>query len=83
MEHYLLIVRSVTHAQSIVRAVDRCGIRSSMLRAPTGLTDRGCSYGVRIRAMDHEAARECLQQAGLMPMRIYGRESSGYREVTW
>ena len=81
MEFYLLIARSVTQAQHMVRVLEGCGIRGGMLRAPSGLTNRGCSYAVRIRAAQWPAARTCLDRAGLRPLGIYGREGSGYREV--
>lgn len=81
METYLLIARSVTQAQHMARALEACGIRAGLLRAPAGLTNRGCSYAVRIRAEQWDAARSCLTQADLRPLSIYRREGSGYREV--
>lgn len=83
MDEYLLIVRSVTHAQHTVQALWTCGVRGTMLRAPAGLTDRGCSYGVRIRAADRDTAKTCLQRAGLIPLEVYSREEGGYRRVIW
>ena len=83
MEHYILIVRSVTHAQHAIRTLEKCGIRASMFRPPVSLTNRGCSYAVRIRTSDRDAARDCLRKAELMPLGIYGREDNGYREVKW
>ena len=83
MEYCILIVRSVTHAQHAVRTLERCGLRAAMFRAPAGLTNRGCSYAVRIRAADLDAARRCLNRAELTPLAIYGREGNEYREVTW
>ncbi len=83
MEYYILIVRSVTHAQHTVRTLEKCGLRAGMFRAPAGLTNRGCSYAVRIRTADLDAAKRCLNKADLAPLIIYGREGNGYREVTW
>jgi hypothetical protein len=36
-----------------------------------GLTDRGCSYAVRINANARQAARARLQEVGLQPMRVF------------
>ena len=46
MNEILFIARSVTHAQRMVRALEQCGIRSVLFRAPAGLTGGGCSYAV-------------------------------------
>lgn len=37
MNEILFIARSVTHAQRMVRALEQCGIRSFLFRAPAGL----------------------------------------------
>lgn len=37
MNEILFIARSVTHAQRMVRALEQCGIRSVLFRAPAGL----------------------------------------------
>ena len=42
MDHELLLARSITQAQHMVRSLGGCGIRSALMRAPVGLTDRGC-----------------------------------------
>lgn len=81
METYLLIARSVTHAQRMVRVLESCGIRSGMFRAPTGLTARGCSYAVRIRAEQFTSARLCLAKAELTPLAVFAVDGTDYREV--
>ncbi len=81
MDYYLLIARSVTHAQHMARVLEACGIRSGILRAPAGLTNRGCSYALRIRKEQLHAARTCLEQAELQPLGIFTRQGNGYREV--
>lgn len=43
MNEILFIARSVTHAQRMVRALEQCGIRSFLFRAPAGLTGGGCA----------------------------------------
>ena len=81
METYLLIARSVTQAQHMARVLENCGIHAGIFRAPAGLTNRGCSYAVRIRAGQWDAVRSCLQRSELQPLGIYRREGDSYREV--
>ena len=71
MDHELLLARSITQAQHMVRSLGGCGIRSALMRAPVGLTDRGCAYGVRLRPGTLEAALTCLQAAGIKPLAVY------------
>ena len=40
MEHYLLIARSVTHAQRIEKALRDAGVRATVLRAPTQINPK-------------------------------------------
>lgn len=47
MNEILFIARSVTHAQRMVRALEQCGIRSFLFRAPAGLT--GGAYRRRMQ----------------------------------
>ncbi|MBQ0038232.1 MAG: DUF3343 domain-containing protein [Clostridiales bacterium] len=81
MDDYLFVARSITQAQRMSRVLEQCGIRTSMLRAPVGLTDRGCSYAVRIRGEQFDTARQCLRTAALQPFHIFHREEGVYREV--
>ena len=81
MDDYLFVARSVTQAQHMVRSLEQCGIRSAMFRAPVGLTDRGCSYVVRIRFEKYDAAQRCLRAAGLWPLHIFRKENGAYKEV--
>jgi len=71
MSYYLLLSRSITHAQRMTRSLERAGITARFFRPPMGLTDRGCSYAVRIGENSLPAALMCLREAGLPPMRIF------------
>ena len=51
------------------------------MRAPMGLTDRGCAYSVRLRPGTLEAALTCLQAAGIKPLAVYHHTREGYREA--
>lgn len=71
MPYYLLLSRSITHAQRMSRVLELSGITARFFRPPMGLTDRGCSYAVRIGAQHLETALTRLRTEGLMPMRIF------------
>lgn len=81
MDYDLIIARSVTHAQRMLQILQRNGLNGTMLRSPVELTDRGCSYAVRIQTELRETARETLRGAGLTPLRWFTRENAGFREV--
>ena len=71
MPYYLLMSRSITHAQRMSRTLERAGITARFFRPPMGLTDRGCSYAVRVSANALPSALERLREEGLLPMRIF------------
>lgn len=77
MSYYLLLSRSITHAQRMSRVLERAGITARFFRPPMGLTDRGCSYAVRIGEGILPAAMERLRSEGLVPMRVFYAESDG------
>lgn len=83
MPYDLLLCRSITHAQRMSNALQRSGITARFFRPPMGLTDRGCSYAVRVRQGDLPAALERLRAVDLLPMRVFRGESDGtFREIT-
>ena len=81
MEHYLLIARSVTHAQRMEKALRDAGVRAAVLRAPTQINPKGCSYAVRIDAGHLEQARTILLAMKAPPIHAYVSISGGYEEV--
>ena len=58
-------------------ALERAGITVRFFRPPMGLTDRGCSYAVRVSGGNYPAAMELLRQEGLAPMRVFYAEGGG------
>ena len=42
MPYYLLLSRSITHAQRMSRTLERAGITARFFRPPMGLTGPGC-----------------------------------------
>lgn len=83
MPYYLLLSRSITHAQRMSAALERAGITARFFRPPMGLTDRGCSYAVKIAPGRIEQALARLRTQGLMPMRAFYVGGDGApREIT-
>lgn len=81
MEYDLIIARSITYAQRMSRVLERVGIRAQIFRAPVGLTDRGCSYALRIRTEHLPAALQALHEAGLNPVRVFLFQQGEYHEL--
>ncbi len=77
MPYYLLLSRSITHAQRMSRVLESGGITARFFRPPMGLTDRGCSYAVRIGANQLPTAIERLRAAGLPPLRVFYTSGDG------
>ena len=83
MSYYLLLSRSITHAQRMSRTLERVGITARFFRPPMGLTDRGCSYAVRIGEGNLPAAMNQLRNEGLAPMRVFRADADGsFSEIT-
>ena len=81
MEYVIIIARSVTQAQRMMRKLEDCGIWPKIFRAPVGLTEFGCSYAVKIRREKLWQAMDCLRRSGLTPLSVHEKTESGYREV--
>ena len=68
MERYLLVARSITHAQQMMK-----GIRTRVLRASAELTGRGCGYTLEVAERNYAAAIRRLQDAQVEPVKIVRR----------
>ncbi len=80
--YYLLLCRSITHAQRLSATLERVGVRGGITRPPLGLTNKGCSYAVRIGASHYERAMRALTAAQLLPERVFLVSDDGaYREI--
>ncbi|MEG0779900.1 MAG: putative Se/S carrier-like protein [Oscillospiraceae bacterium] len=80
MEYDLLITRSITGAQRMEMELAKFGIYAQIFRAPVSLTERGCSYAVRVRADKLQGALAVLRQAGLSPTQIFLNRNGAYYE---
>ena len=81
MDFCLFSLKSITAAQRMHQALERAGIRSLIQRAPTGLSQKGCSYVLRISSARYRDALDLLKQQGMSPMGIFIYENGSYREV--
>ena len=82
LQHYLLLCRSITHAQRMSAALEYAGVRARISRPPVGLSEKGCSYAVRIGAGAYENAMRVLEAARLFPERVFIISTDGvYREI--
>ena len=82
MTQYLIMSRSLTRAQRAARLLERSGISASVVKAPQGLSSKGCGYAVSVRRRFSEAAA-LLRRYELLDGKLFQRdEDGGYREVT-
>ncbi|MCI2058742.1 MAG: DUF3343 domain-containing protein [Oscillibacter sp.] len=82
MEQYLVIARSVTHAQRLERLLARAGIRAQIYHAPLELNGgRGCAYAVQFRCRDLRSVLHMIYGADLGPVQVYSCGEGQYREV--
>ena len=80
MEKYLIMCRSMTHAQRSQRLLERNAIASSVIKAPAALTRFGCGYALVLRRHGADGIR-LLKDADLIDGKIYGREGENWREL--
>lgn len=81
MDHYLIVARSVTHAQQMENTLTRAGVPTKLFRAPNGLLGQGCSYVLQLAPEDLGAALTVLHGARMDPVSIFLSQSGVYREV--
>ena len=84
MNHALILCRSVTQAQRLGRLLATRGIAARMFRAPVGLTERGCSYALRLREEALADAILLMKQHGIWPIKVLRQNGDdSYDEVAW
>ena len=82
MERYLLVARSITHAQQKMKVLDRAGIRTRVLRASAELTGRGCGYTLEISRRNYARALDACRTGGVQPVRVILVSGDTRQEVT-
>lgn len=82
MLYYLIVCRSLTHAQRTAAALERGGITARILRSPKSISGEGCSHSVKVSQRSLPEALRILQRAELSPKRIFITAGDGsYQEV--
>ena len=82
MLYYLIVCRSLTHAQRTAAALERGGITARILRSPKSIAGEGCSHSVKVSQRSLPEALRSLQRAELSPKRIFITAGDGsYQEV--
>ena len=82
MEKYLIMCRSMTHAQRSQRLLERNGIMSSLIKAPVALTRSGCGYALILRRHGREGIR-ILLDAELQLGKVYEKVDDEWREAAY
>ncbi len=78
---YLIMCRSLTQAQRAAKLLERNGITASVVKAPQGLSSRGCAYALSLYWKFDEAVR-LLDRNGLINGKMFKRTADGeYQEV--
>ncbi len=73
----LILFRSLTYAQRAERVLERAGITATIRKAPQSVSDRGCTYCVKIHAARMERALAVLEQTRLQTGRVFVAEADG------
>ena len=73
MPLYINSLKSMTHAEKAKRALERAGVRCSIVGLDRSLTSRGCAYGVEYSAADALRVRRVLAANGLDYGDVIGR----------
>ena len=81
MSQYLIICRSLTHAQRTARALEKAGINGYVMRAPKAISADGCNYCVKVAERKLGDALRCLHRENLEPKRVYMQNEEMYQEV--
>lgn len=79
-KEWLITFRSVTFGQKGEAVLKRAGIPCSLQRTPKILSERGCSYCLRVRGSEILAAVEQLKQKQVAYGKCYAITGSGRPE---
>lgn len=80
MKFYYVTFRSVTYAQRGEQVLLKEGIRSTLLRTPGWMEERGCGYCLRLRTADVKPALRVLQQSQVPMRKVYIQSRDGQLE---
>ena len=72
MAQDIIVSSSITYAYKAQKILEQAWIRSSVIRTPEGLSDKGCSYSLAVRG-DLDRAAELLKENGIRVLKIVRR----------
>ncbi|MBR6114940.1 MAG: DUF3343 domain-containing protein [Oscillospiraceae bacterium] len=78
----IILFRSLTHAQRGTRVLSAGGVPAKIIKAPAGLSDKGCVYAAGVTEKRLRQALEVLDSRQISHGRVFVPDGSGgYREV--
>ena len=78
----IILFRSLTHAQRGVRALGAGGVPATLIKAPAGLSDRGCAYGAGVTSRQIAYAVKLLNDQNFPHGKVFLADEDGiYKEV--
>lgn len=77
MKWMYITFRSVTYAQRGRAMLERAGLKSSMIRAPKWMAERGCSYALKLNPEAGEQAGQVLDAQGHPYLQKYLVDENG------
>lgn len=79
MDLFLIMCRSLTHAQRSLRLLEHNGIVAAVVKAPQELRSNGCGYALRLYRHFEDAVR-VLRTGGLLQGKLYRQTADGQFE---
>ena len=77
MRYYLLVCRSLTYAQRVLRLLERSGLTAVMVRTPKLTANESCGYSVKVHGEQIEKAVYILRNMNLMPKKVFELSEDG------
>lgn len=78
---YLIMCKSLTNAQRSSLLLERKGISATVIKAPQGLSTRGCAYALSLYNRFEEASRILRNYNLLSGKRFIRKENGEFAEV--
>ena len=79
---YLIIFKSVTHAQNIIFYLNKNAVMAHLVQPPLSLGTGSCSYGVKIRPGDFVKAKQLIDKTSVQMVKVYQiLPNEAYQEV--
>ena len=80
MKYCFITFRSVTWAQRGEQALQKEGIRCTLLRTPKWMEEQGCGYCLRLHSSRTAEAVACLNKEKISMRKVYAQTADGRLE---